>query len=1025
MLMLRSRVRALLLIVGLLLVAASTWGPEPAPGESWPNGTVPLAGHVLPALKRAKLIAASKGRLESREAHQLLTLTVVLKRASQDEFNRYLRDLYDSRSPRFHHFLGQREIADKFGPTKQAYQAVLRWLEKQGFVLEAGSDNRLTLTVQGTIAQAEKAFGVRIADYRLGKRTFFANDRDPILPVSIASHVQAVIGLSDFAHPVRARPADIPLPKQGQLQQCEAPVFTSVGLVNAACTCAMGSYWDPKGFGTSLRIAKGLIPPGAPPYFSQGLFWNDALKYQCAADELNIVAAYAANAGSGAAAESPSPPAFVPEAAPSGPGAGQKVGLLEFDNFHFSDVQDFLNLIGSTSSTSQLSRVNVAGGAGAPGAGESEVLLDIDAVMSLAPGAQVIVYDAPFTGRGSFQTIFNKMISDRVDVISNSWAYCENQTTPADVQSLNSILANAIAAGITVVTGAGDSGSTCLNGSPNTLSVPADLPNITAVGGTSLVPSVLGNYGKETWWDGSKHVPPTGQGGFGLSAFFARPSYQDGLSAAAQRSVPDVSAPADPVGGFSICQADAGGCQNNLLYGGTSVAAPIWGALVAVLNQRLKHNVGFLNASLYPLANTEAFHSAASMGSDFAHVGLGSPSFSELSLALSGGAVGAVDINNSIVAAFPLSLIADGTSQAGVAVVLADSNFNTVSGHLVTLKVNVGSHAVITPINATTNSSNGAALFAVTDKVPEVVTFTASFAGGTLTQNPAVTFVSPPAAAGGIAASPTTVTANGTSTSTITVTLQNAQGKPSPGKLVGLSQGDGSSIVSGANPTTDATGKVHFTATNTVAESVVYTATDVTDGNLPVPGSTKVNFVNAGAPPPCNVGPGMAAAGFAVTTFASGFQIPSGGGCVGPVGLAFDAMKTFWRVIMPPTSSTSFRRRAAMPTPDSKWATPAYLTTRWPDWRSPGTAGCMRPIRLTARWWNSIPPPARCCAGGQRAARDRTGGGSYQRRPVRFGCRILLFYQPRDLAHQRFRHRPGHGNPLHSRGLYRVRRHRL
>ena len=127
-----------------------------------------------------------------------------------------------------------------------------------------------------------------------------------------------------------------------------------------------------------------------------------------------------------------------------------------------SDVRDFLNLIGRSSSQfAQLSQVHVAGGAGAPGPQESEVLLDIDAVMSLAPGAQVVVYDGPFNGRGSFQTMFNAMINDGVNVISNSWAYCEDQTTLADVQSIDSILASAGAAGISVLNGSGDNGSTC------------------------------------------------------------------------------------------------------------------------------------------------------------------------------------------------------------------------------------------------------------------------------------------------------------------------------------------------------------------------------------------------------------------------------------------------------------------------------------------------------------------------------------------------------------------------------------
>ena len=49
---------------------------------------------------------------------------------------------------------------------------------------------------------------------------------------------------------------------------------------------------------------------------------------------------------------------------------------------------------------------------------------------------------------------------------------------------------------------------------------------------------------------------------------------------------------------------------------------------------------------------------------------------------------------------------------------------------------------------------------------------------------------------------------------------------------------------------TGSDGVATFTATDTSQEAVSFTATDVTDGNLPVPGSATVNFAPAG-PPNC------------------------------------------------------------------------------------------------------------------------------------------------------------------------------
>ena len=103
--------------------------------------------------------------------------------------------------------------------------------------------------------------------------------------------------------------------------------------------------------------------------------------------------------------------------------AVKRVGLIQFDTFTMSDVADFLALLGVPASRiNNLSRVPVNGGA-TLGQNQHEVLLDINAVLTVAPGAKVVVYDAPFTGAGtSFQALFNAAINGGSTVISNSWA---------------------------------------------------------------------------------------------------------------------------------------------------------------------------------------------------------------------------------------------------------------------------------------------------------------------------------------------------------------------------------------------------------------------------------------------------------------------------------------------------------------------------------------------------------------------------------------------------------------------------
>ena len=560
-----------------------------------------------------------------------MTLTIVLKRDDQAGFGRYLKEINDPHSKNFRRFLKQREIARRFGPSQHAYDSTLAYLRAHGFKLEEGSKNRLTLTVRGRRSDVVRAFDVAMGDYRLGDQQFYSNDRDPGLPAELARHVLAVTGLSSYSAPkATAELSDL----------VTALTCLLVGGIQAAVnlpaiqSIAVQTSKDRRRSSVSrlsLNTKSINAKPRTPGQRLRKGDWHG------------------------------SP---IPRVAGSGRHRTNHWSV-EFDNFNSSDVNDFLNFTGlgllDPTEINNLSEKDVSGTPVPIGPNEDEVLGDIDTVMTIAPGAKVVVYDAPFVGaQGSFEPVLSKMIDDGVSIISNSWAYCEDQTTQADVQGIDTILQNAVMAGISVFSGAGDNGSTCLDGSAGVINVPADSPNLTAVGGSSLSYGAGLSYGTESWWNDSQ----SGAGGFGTSKFFSAP-YQSALSGTTARSVPDVVANADPAEGVVLCQADNGGCPNGGLYGGTSLAAPAWAAFTALLNQSQGTNLGFLNPLIYPLAGTAGFHGPASMGSDFAHVGLGSPNLPVLHQELTGQTPGPVDPSVSVVSSFMKTVIPSPTETLG------------------------------------------------------------------------------------------------------------------------------------------------------------------------------------------------------------------------------------------------------------------------------------------------------------------------------------------------------------------------
>ena len=287
---------------------------------------------------------------------------------------------------------------------------------------------------------------------------------------------------------------------------------------------------------------------------------------------------------------------------------------------------------------------NVPGDDGAAGeqAGDSsgEIMLDLQVVGALAPGAQIVTYFTKFTEQGWLDAI-SQIITDTTNnprVISCSYGNPETPAhgtawTQAAILQVDQIFASAAAKGITICCASGDDGSRdqVPDGHAHA-DFPASSPHVLGVGGTHLESSD-GTITAETVWDDG---PGSATGG-GVSAVFPLPPWQAGAGVPASanaphhtgRGVPDVSADADPATGVVIIKLDG---KHLGLIGGTSAAAPQWAALIARINQALGAPVGFLNPLLYQLGKgvlrdiTEGSNGAyqAQAGWD-ANTGWGSP----------------------------------------------------------------------------------------------------------------------------------------------------------------------------------------------------------------------------------------------------------------------------------------------------------------------------------------------------------------------------------------------------------------
>ena len=189
-----------------------------------------------------------------------------------------------------------------------------------------------------------------------------------------------------------------------------------------------------------------------------------------------------------------------------------------------------------------------------------------------------------------------------VSVVSMSWGFPEGQAVfAADEATYDSVFN---VPGVTFVASTGDYGAA----DPE---YPAFSPNVVAVGGTSLTLNADNSYNSETGWGYYSDSAGTSIGsGGGLSLYEPEPAYQQGVQSTGSRTTPDVSLVADPATGAWIADPYNLDPDNPFeVVGGTSLSAPAWAGLVALVNQgRAAAGEATLNSSS-PTETQQALYS--------------------------------------------------------------------------------------------------------------------------------------------------------------------------------------------------------------------------------------------------------------------------------------------------------------------------------------------------------------------------------------------------------------------------------
>lgn len=285
-------------------------------------------------------------------------------------------------------------------------------------------------------------------------------------------------------------------------------------------------------------------------------------------------------------------------------GSGQAVGLVEFDGYYPNDIITYESQAGLPNVP--VTVIAIDGGVATPGIMNSEVALDIDMAISMAPGlSRIYVYEAP--NEAPWVDVLSRIANDNfAKQLSCSWSGGDPDATAEQIFQQMAVQGQSFFAA------SGDFGAWT-----GAIEFPADSPNITVVGGTILSTTGPGGpWTSETVWNvyPSPDIYGFGSGG-GISTYYSIPSWQQGINmtlsqgSSTYRNVPDVALTAD-----NVYVVDNNGVAD--FFVGTSCATPLWAGFIALVNQQAAANgqpsVGFLNPAIYAIAKgpnyTSDFH---------------------------------------------------------------------------------------------------------------------------------------------------------------------------------------------------------------------------------------------------------------------------------------------------------------------------------------------------------------------------------------------------------------------------------
>jgi subtilase family serine protease len=563
-----------------------------------PSATIALVNSRPAFTAHAKDLGAVSGA-------GTLDFEVLLSLPDQAAVETEVQDLSTPGTATFRQFLTPAQFRATYSPSVADVSAVESWVRAAGLKVKAVAPSRLYVEVTGSMARAEALVGTTLDTYDFQGQDLAEPTSNYVIPANLSTIVAGVVNLDDSAF--LQTPADSGSGGSGSVSN-STPDGTlpgpPKGVHYGVQPCS--SY-----YGQTMATDK---PPAYGQTWPYTICGYDADQYEQAFGLYNGIQDGTDGTGvTVAITDAYASPTILSDANTW----STQNNLPQFAPGQFTQVTPAAN------GYNDEARCGPKGWYG-------EETLDVEAVHTMAPGANIIFAGGKNCG-GGLDTAWASVIDGHMaSVVTDSWND-NTETAPAgEINFYHEYLLEAATTGVTVMFSSGDDGDEVASTGTKQVGLPASDPYATAVGGTSTEIGQDGNIVFQAGWSNfyanlSKGAwtpkPPgtfsSGSGG-GTSILYPQPFYQVGVvpnkiakynGKTPMRAVPDVAMPADPNTGLLIGETQQfsdGTYYATYRLGGTSLSSPLFAGVVADAVQYNGSAIGFINPLLYDNIGTSA-----------------------------------------------------------------------------------------------------------------------------------------------------------------------------------------------------------------------------------------------------------------------------------------------------------------------------------------------------------------------------------------------------------------------------------